>query len=236
MGRGGRVGALESSWPNGGGTYFALGPLGPSRESGAWPLDLHPRLLCPQVLLGHPPPYAVDVSAQVPTVPTPAAILSPPLPEVLPPAAPELLPQLPGSLAPTAVAAAPSLPVQTTTLLPPAHPPLPSGPGITGPGPAVQLTVEPALEVCALPSGLSLQHVTLTPDPAIMVGPCSVTLGLLARSRGRAEDGGSMRPRTALWELLPSPSAVPACHPFLKLVCRWTVWFLRVGLECFPCR
>ncbi|XP_046507146.1 serine/threonine-protein kinase WNK2-like isoform X1 [Equus quagga] len=99
-----------------------------------------------QVLLGHRPPYAVDVSAQVPTVPTPAAILSPPLPEVLPPAAPELLPQLPGSLAPTAVAAAPSLPVQTTTLLPPAHPPLPSGPGITGPGPAVQLTVEPALE------------------------------------------------------------------------------------------
>nr|XP_030703120.1 serine/threonine-protein kinase WNK2 isoform X7 [Globicephala melas] len=96
----------------------------------------------PQILLGHPPPYAVDVTTQVPTVPAPAAVLSPPLPEVLPPTAPELLPQLPGSLAPTVMAAAQSLPVQTTALLPPANLPLPSGPGITGPCPAVQLTVE----------------------------------------------------------------------------------------------
>ncbi|XP_026954160.1 serine/threonine-protein kinase WNK2 isoform X6 [Sagmatias obliquidens] len=95
-----------------------------------------------QILLGHPPPYAVDVTTQVPTVPAPAAVLSPPLPEVLPPTAPELLPQLPGSLAPTVMAAAQSLPVQTTALLPPANLPLPSGPGITGPCPAVQLTVE----------------------------------------------------------------------------------------------
>ncbi|XP_032491598.1 serine/threonine-protein kinase WNK2 isoform X10 [Phocoena sinus] len=96
----------------------------------------------PQILLGHPPPYAVDVTTQVPTVPAPAAVLSPPLPEVLPPTAPELLPQLPGSLAPTVMAAAQSLPVQTTALLPPANLPLPSGPGVTGPCPAVQLTVE----------------------------------------------------------------------------------------------
>ncbi|XP_032491597.1 serine/threonine-protein kinase WNK2 isoform X9 [Phocoena sinus] len=95
-----------------------------------------------QILLGHPPPYAVDVTTQVPTVPAPAAVLSPPLPEVLPPTAPELLPQLPGSLAPTVMAAAQSLPVQTTALLPPANLPLPSGPGVTGPCPAVQLTVE----------------------------------------------------------------------------------------------
>lgn len=107
----------------------------------------------PQILLGHPPPYAVDVTAQVPTVPTPATILSPPVPEVLPPAVPELLPQLPGSLAPTMVATAQSLPVQNTALLPPANLPLPSGPGISSPCPAVQLTVEPAPEVCALPSG-----------------------------------------------------------------------------------
>ncbi|XP_022420334.1 serine/threonine-protein kinase WNK2 isoform X11 [Delphinapterus leucas] len=96
----------------------------------------------PQILLGHPPPYAVDVTTQVPTVPAPAAVLSPPLPEVLPPTAPELLPQLPGSLAPTVMAAAQSLPVQTTALLPPANLPLPSGPGVTGPCPPVQLTVE----------------------------------------------------------------------------------------------
>ncbi|XP_022420332.1 serine/threonine-protein kinase WNK2 isoform X9 [Delphinapterus leucas] len=95
-----------------------------------------------QILLGHPPPYAVDVTTQVPTVPAPAAVLSPPLPEVLPPTAPELLPQLPGSLAPTVMAAAQSLPVQTTALLPPANLPLPSGPGVTGPCPPVQLTVE----------------------------------------------------------------------------------------------
>ncbi|XP_028349952.1 serine/threonine-protein kinase WNK2 isoform X2 [Physeter macrocephalus] len=44
------------------------------------------------------------------------------------------------------MAAAQSLPVQTTALLPPANLPLPSGPGITGPCPAVQLTVELAPE------------------------------------------------------------------------------------------
>uniref|UniRef100_A0A8C0K7M7 non-specific serine/threonine protein kinase n=1 Tax=Canis lupus dingo TaxID=286419 RepID=A0A8C0K7M7_CANLU len=99
-----------------------------------------------QILLGHPPPYAVDVNAQVPTVPAPAAILSPPLPEVLPPVVPEL-PQLPSSLAPAVAAASQSLPVQTTALLPPAaHVPPPTGPGITSPCPAVQLTVESAPE------------------------------------------------------------------------------------------
>ncbi|XP_070315546.1 serine/threonine-protein kinase WNK2 isoform X8 [Odocoileus virginianus] len=98
-----------------------------------------------QILLGHPPTYAVDVSTQVATVPTPAAVLSPPLPEVLLPPAPELLPQLPGSLAPV-MAAPQSVPVQTTALLPPANLPLPSGPGIPGPCPTVQLTVEPAPE------------------------------------------------------------------------------------------
>lgn len=114
---------------------------------------LHPCPLCPQILLGHPPPYAVDITTQVPTVPAPAAVISPPLPEALPPAAPELLPQLPGSLAPTVVAPAQSLSVQTTALLPPANLPLPSGPGVTGPCPAVQLTVEPAPEVCDPPLG-----------------------------------------------------------------------------------
>ncbi|KAB0347147.1 hypothetical protein FD754_012004, partial [Muntiacus muntjak] len=98
-----------------------------------------------QILLGHPPPYAVDVSTQVATVPAPAAVLSPPLPEVLLPPAPELLPQLPGSLAPV-MTAPQSVPVQTTALLPPANLPLPSGPGIPGPCPTVQLTVEPAPE------------------------------------------------------------------------------------------
>ncbi|XP_019486517.1 PREDICTED: serine/threonine-protein kinase WNK2 isoform X13 [Hipposideros armiger] len=104
----------------------------------------------PQVLLGHPPPYTVDISAQVHTVPAPAAILSPPLPEIVPPAAPELLPQLPSSLTPVIAAAAQSLPVQTTVLLPPSNLPLPSGPGISSPCPAVQLTVEPVPEEQAL--------------------------------------------------------------------------------------
>ncbi|XP_019822159.2 serine/threonine-protein kinase WNK2 isoform X8 [Bos indicus] len=99
-----------------------------------------------QILLGHPPTYAVDVTTQVATVPAPAAILSPPLPEVLLPPVPELLPQLPGSLAPTVIAAPQSVPVQTAVLLPPANLPLPSGPGIPGPCPTVQLTVEPAPE------------------------------------------------------------------------------------------
>ncbi|XP_017402389.2 serine/threonine-protein kinase WNK2 isoform X9 [Cebus imitator] len=99
-----------------------------------------------QILLGHPAPYAVDVAAQVPTVPVPpAAVLSPPLPEVLLPAVPELLPQFPSSLA-TVSASAQSVPTPTATLLPPANPPLPGGPGIARPCPAVQLTVEPAQE------------------------------------------------------------------------------------------
>ncbi|PNI17259.1 WNK2 isoform 7 [Pan troglodytes] len=101
-----------------------------------------------QILLGHPAPYAVDVTAQVPTVPVPpAAVLSPPLPEVLLPAAPELLPQFPSSLA-TVSASVQSVPTQTATLLPPANPPLPGGPGIASPCPTVQLTVEPVQEVC----------------------------------------------------------------------------------------
>ncbi|XP_045689791.1 serine/threonine-protein kinase WNK2 isoform X10 [Phyllostomus hastatus] len=99
-----------------------------------------------QILLGHPPPYPVDITAQVPTVPTPAAVLSPPLPEVLPPATPELLPQLPSSVAPTVVAAAQSLPIQTSALLPPANLPLTSGPGISNLCPAIQLAMELAPE------------------------------------------------------------------------------------------
>ncbi|XP_042768240.1 serine/threonine-protein kinase WNK2 isoform X8 [Panthera leo] len=116
------------------------------------PLQMPPAPLQPlpqvpaQILLGHPPPYAVDVTAQVPTAPVPAAILSPPLPEVLPPPVPEL-PQLPSSLAPVVVAASQNLPVQTTPLLPPtAHPPPPTGLGVASPCPAVQLTVEPVPE------------------------------------------------------------------------------------------
>ncbi|KAF3816031.1 hypothetical protein GH733_016136 [Mirounga leonina] len=102
--------------------------------------------LIPEILLGHPPPYATDVTAQVPVAPVPATVLSPPLPEALPPTVPEL-PQLPSSLAPAVVAASQGLPIQTTPLLPPAtRPPPLTGPGITGPCPAVQLTVEPAPE------------------------------------------------------------------------------------------
>ncbi|KAM6160923.1 serine/threonine-protein kinase WNK2 [Erethizon dorsatum] len=99
-----------------------------------------------QVLLGHPPPYTVDVAAPVPAIALPPAVLSPPLPDMLPPGAPELLPQFPSSLAPTVVAAPQSVPTQTSTPLPPANPPLPAGPLIPGPCPAVQLTVEPAQE------------------------------------------------------------------------------------------
>uniref|UniRef100_A0A8C5YYX2 non-specific serine/threonine protein kinase n=1 Tax=Marmota marmota marmota TaxID=9994 RepID=A0A8C5YYX2_MARMA len=100
-----------------------------------------------QVLLGHPPPYTVDVAAPVPAVPLPPVVLSPPLPDVLPPAAPELLPKFPSSLAPTVVAAAQSVPTPSAALLLPANPPLPTAPVIAGPCPAVQLTVEPAQEV-----------------------------------------------------------------------------------------
>uniref|UniRef100_A0A8C2UJA0 non-specific serine/threonine protein kinase n=1 Tax=Chinchilla lanigera TaxID=34839 RepID=A0A8C2UJA0_CHILA len=102
--------------------------------------------LVPQVLLGHPPPYTVDVAAPVPAVPLPPAVLSPPLPDMLPPGAPELLPKFPSSLSSTVVAAPQSVPAQTSTLLPPANPPLPAGPLIPGSCPAVQVTVEPAQE------------------------------------------------------------------------------------------
>ncbi|XP_066224496.1 serine/threonine-protein kinase WNK2 isoform X8 [Saccopteryx leptura] len=96
-----------------------------------------------QILLGHPPPYAVDVAAQVPTVPAPAAVLSPPLPDALPPATPELLPQQPSSVAPTMVAAAQSLPVQATAPPPPPPANLPLTSSLC---PAVQLTVDLVLE------------------------------------------------------------------------------------------
>ncbi|XP_066113588.1 serine/threonine-protein kinase WNK2 isoform X10 [Saccopteryx bilineata] len=96
-----------------------------------------------QILLGHPPPYAVDVAAQVPTVPAPAAVLSPPLPDTLPPAMPELLPQPPSSVAPAMVAAAQSLPVQATAPPPPPPANLPLTSSLC---PAVQLTVDLVLE------------------------------------------------------------------------------------------
>ncbi|XP_049751510.1 serine/threonine-protein kinase WNK2 isoform X3 [Elephas maximus indicus] len=98
-----------------------------------------------QVLLGPPASYAVDSTALGPSVPgPPTTVLSPPL---LPPVAgPELLPQLSSSLASTVVATAQSLPSQTTTLLPPATPPLPAGAMVTAPCPAVQSTVESAQE------------------------------------------------------------------------------------------
>ncbi|XP_021104189.1 serine/threonine-protein kinase WNK2 isoform X4 [Heterocephalus glaber] len=99
-----------------------------------------------QVLLGHLPPYTVDVAVPVPAVPLPPAVLSPPLPDVLPPAAPELLPKFPSSLAPAVVAAPQSVTTQTSALLQPAVLPLPAGPLIPGPCPAVQLMVEPAQE------------------------------------------------------------------------------------------
>ncbi|XP_059512294.1 serine/threonine-protein kinase WNK2 isoform X4 [Myotis daubentonii] len=98
-----------------------------------------------QILLGHPPPYAVDVTTQAPAGPTPAAVPSPPVPEGLPPAAPEHLPQLPSSQAPVPTAATLSLPVQSAAL-PPANLPLTSGPGLASLSSAVQLTVELAPE------------------------------------------------------------------------------------------
>lgn len=104
-------------------------------------------LLCSQILLSHLPPYAVDVAAQAPAGPTPAAVLSPPVPEGLPPTVPERLPQLPSSQAPAPMAATPSLPVQSA-VLPPASLPPASEPGLASLSSAVQLTVELAPEVC----------------------------------------------------------------------------------------
>lgn len=112
--------------------------------------SLHSYPLCPQVLLGHPPSYTADVAAPVSAVSLPPAVLSPPLPDTLLPTAPELLPKLPSSLAPTVAAASQSVPTQTSALLLPTNPPLPTGPAVAGPCPAVQLMVEVAQEVCAL--------------------------------------------------------------------------------------
>ncbi|XP_037653595.1 serine/threonine-protein kinase WNK2-like isoform X2 [Choloepus didactylus] len=96
-----------------------------------------------QILLGHPPPYVVDVTTQVAPGPVPpVAVLSPPLPEMLPPVT--------GPLA-SSVAAAQGLLAHTTSLPPPAHPPLPGGPLIAAPCPAVQLTVDPVQEEPAPP-------------------------------------------------------------------------------------
>ncbi|XP_054514254.1 serine/threonine-protein kinase WNK2 isoform X26 [Pan troglodytes] len=146
-----------------------------------------------QILLGHPAPYAVDVTAQVPTVPVPpAAVLSPPLPEVLLPAAPELLPQFPSSLA-TVSASVQSVPTQTATLLPPANPPLPGGPGIASPCPTVQLTVEPVQEEQASqdkPPGL--------PQSCESYGGSDVTSGKeLSDSCEGAFGGGRLEGRAA---------------------------------------
>ncbi|XP_072454319.1 serine/threonine-protein kinase WNK2 isoform X7 [Notamacropus eugenii] len=104
-----------------------------------------------QILIGHPPPYAVDVAAQVPIVPVRAsAVLSPPLqfqPEIIPPiVATEHLPQIPGTLATTTVAVDHSLPVQTTGLLPQPNPPHSLGPSAPIPCPTIQLTAEPPQE------------------------------------------------------------------------------------------
>uniref|UniRef100_A0A8C2MP53 non-specific serine/threonine protein kinase n=1 Tax=Cricetulus griseus TaxID=10029 RepID=A0A8C2MP53_CRIGR len=99
-----------------------------------------------QVLLGHPPSYTADVAAPVSAVSLPPAVLSPPLPDTLLPTAPELLPKLPSSLAPTVAAASQSVPTQTSALLLPTNPPLPTGPAVAGPCPAVQLMVEVAQE------------------------------------------------------------------------------------------
>lgn len=191
----------------------AQGPSGTARHP-----NLHPCPLCPQVLLGHPPPYAMDITAQVHTVPTPAAVLSPPLPEIVPPAAPELLPQLPSSLAPVMVAAAQSLPVQTTALLPPSNLPLPSGPGLSSSCPAVQLTVELAPEVCALPMGLGIQCVTPMPGPSIAAAPLAVPLGLSPRIRVALGKVEACAPGQ-LW--VPFFLALPPCHTFLQCTSRW---------------
>ncbi|EDL41060.1 mCG15641 [Mus musculus] len=99
-----------------------------------------------QVLLGHPPSYTADVAAPVSAVSLPPAVLSPPLPDTLLPTVPDLLPKVPSSLAPTVVAASQSAPAQTSSLLLPTNPPLPTGPAVAGPCPAVQLMVEVAQE------------------------------------------------------------------------------------------
>uniref|UniRef100_A0A287DC65 non-specific serine/threonine protein kinase n=1 Tax=Ictidomys tridecemlineatus TaxID=43179 RepID=A0A287DC65_ICTTR len=146
-----------------------------------------------QVLLGHPPPYTVDVAAPVPAVPLPPVVLSPPLPDVLPPAAPELLPKFPSSLAPTVVAAAQGVPTPSAALLPPANPPLPTAPVIGGPCPAVQLTVEPAQEEQASqdkPPGL--------PQSCESYGGSDVTSGKeLSDSCEGAFGGGRLEGRAA---------------------------------------
>uniref|UniRef100_A0A8C5UV44 non-specific serine/threonine protein kinase n=1 Tax=Microcebus murinus TaxID=30608 RepID=A0A8C5UV44_MICMU len=128
------------------------GLVSPCRPEGVQPFL--PFLRGGEMLLGHPPAYAADAAGPVP----PAAVLSPPLPDVLLPAAPELLPQFPSSLGSAMVPAAQSVPTQTTTFLPPANPALPAGPVIASPCPAVQLTVEPTQEEQApqdKPPGLS---------------------------------------------------------------------------------
>lgn len=173
-------------------------------------------LLCSQILFGHPPPYAVDVTAQAPTGPTPAAILSPPMPEGLPPAVSECLPQLPSSQAPAPMAVTPSLPVQST-VLPPTNLPLTSGPGLSSLNSAVQLTVELAPEVC----GLGLPHGTLMPGPA----PVS------------ALDVGRWDVHIGTHDACSQSSAVPRCQ-FPQMHSRWKVWgFFTSPLGgVLPCR
>lgn len=140
--------------------------------------------LCSQVLLGHPPSYTADVAAPVSAVSLPPAVLSPPLPDTLLPTVPELLPKLPSSLAPTVVAAS-----QTSTLLLPTNPPLPTGPAVAGPCPAVQLMVEVAQEVCAF----------LFPAPA--------TWGLSPRGEGSLPEA-----QCSLEQILQAGSASPTLH------------------------
>ncbi|KAM9100573.1 serine/threonine-protein kinase WNK2 isoform X11 [Sarcophilus harrisii] len=105
----------------------------------------------PQILIGQPPPYAVDVAAQVPVVPVRASsVLSPPLqfqPEIIPPVvATEHLPQISGTLATTTMSVDHSLPVQTAGLLPQPNPPHSLGPSAPVSCPTIQLTAEPPQE------------------------------------------------------------------------------------------
>uniref|UniRef100_A0A7N4PGE0 non-specific serine/threonine protein kinase n=1 Tax=Sarcophilus harrisii TaxID=9305 RepID=A0A7N4PGE0_SARHA len=104
-----------------------------------------------QILIGQPPPYAVDVAAQVPVVPVRASsVLSPPLqfqPEIIPPVvATEHLPQISGTLATTTMSVDHSLPVQTAGLLPQPNPPHSLGPSAPVSCPTIQLTAEPPQE------------------------------------------------------------------------------------------